>query len=303
MIASLVIILSAPGVPALDPPENNPRWTPRGPVHEVEEFILREGAEATLVQRARFSGTRRVKEIVRFVPNPDRPVTQSFSYDEEDRLVRWVARDPEGTMLWGYQYRYTPDGRLMQETEFDRNGRIAGNRAFLYYQDAQEFRTEESAYDASGELLWWMQRLRRIDAPEETWKMHYPDGRVITEGVRQFDVRDRVLREEEIDRATGNRTVTVFHYGRYDDPIRVEFFDSSGTLTRQEILEYDEQGNPTAHSIITVPENRRLTRRYYYRYDQYGNWIHRISWRIVTEDEALREIEQVTRERRFSYRH
>lgn len=286
----------------LDPPERNTLWIPAGPVREIEEFILRENAEAVPVQRARFSETHRIREIVRLTPDPSRPITQTFAYDEHDRLIRWEARDVEDTMLWGYRYRYTAEGRLMQETEFNRNGEIAGNRAFLYYQDDAGLRTEESAYDAAGDLLWWMQRVRKTDAPEEEWTMYYPDGRVITEGVRRFDYQDRVIHEEEIDRATGKRTVTVFHYNRHDVPVHVEHFDSAGRMMRRETFEYDRWGNPLVFHLDTPLEQRRLTRRYHYQYDQYGNWTRRIMWRIVTENETFREIEQITRERRFTYR-
>lgn len=293
---------------SLEPPENRPEWQPAGPVLEVEEVVLHRNSAAdtvpareTPVLRARFSPGGRIISLVRYAPDANRPVTQTFSYDDSGRLEQWTARTPEKAVLWEYRYRYTEQGRILQETEFDRFGRVAGNRAYLYHHEDNGTRTEESAYNEHGEVLWWMQRFYSFDAREESWSMYYPDGRIITEGLRRFDAQERVIHEEEIDRATGNRTITAYQYGQGDNPVLVEHLDSLDSVHRRDTFEYDQYGNITLHRQELPAENRSIVRRFDYQYDRFGNWTQRISWRIVTENGTLQNLEHVTRERRFVY--
>ncbi len=305
VLAVFITVLLHVPVSSLEPSDNLPEWVPRGPVLEVKEYRVPDPNVPDVrrpVQNARFSESGRIEKLVRYVPDHRRPVTQRFSYDAEDRLESWFAQDEQGAMLWGYRFRYTSEGDLMQETEFDREGDVAGHRAFLYYRDNGEVRVEESAYDSRGEVLWWMQRIRDTGFGGEEWSVYYPDGRVITEGVRKFDHLDRLVHEEEIDRTTNERTITTYEYDTGDRPIRVEHRDSTGSVTRSEEYQYDENGNPVLHRITTDSEERRIVRRYQYEYDRYGNWTRRESWYMVTEETRLRSIDQDVRVREFTYR-
>lgn len=262
-------------------------------------------AESRLAQTFVFSRECKLVKRVQFLPGRRRPVTQEFFYDENGRRETWVARDHTGATLWQYRYRYNEQGRLIQETEFDRDGHVAGQRAFLYHEENGTVRVEESAYDAFGAVLWWMQSVRstnaRDAAADEEWTVFFPDGRTITEGIRRYDHRERIVYEEEIDRTTDTRITKRYEYGARDRPTRIERRNSDDEILRVEEYRYDRQGNPVFHRTRIIPDDYHLTRRFEYRYDEYGNWIRRVGWSVVTTDGRLETVEQNIRVRRYEY--
>jgi antitoxin component YwqK of YwqJK toxin-antitoxin module len=305
-IALAAVLLPATTISSMEPAADDHRWVPSGPVKAVDEFIEREivhdGRHTQRVRRYVFSPEKKVTSIIRYEGPGGSPVTQTFEYDDEGHLVSWTARNANDTTLWGYRYRYNEEGRLLQETEFDRHGRVTGHRAFLYHTgESGETRLEESAYDATGGVLWWMHRTRAANNEDEQWSVYYPDGRVITEGLRRFDAQERLILEEEVDRTTGNRSITRYRYAGHHQPITVEHYSGKDVLQRREVFRYDERGNVTFHRITTATENNHTTRHYQYTYDEYGNWIRRVQWLVRTGETEMPAVERVIHIREFKY--
>ncbi|WP_018526081.1 hypothetical protein [Alkalispirochaeta alkalica] len=299
IIAILLPFLTPALLQGGTPAPRDPRWEPRGPVVEVREYLLgEEEDQEELVHRYRFDHQGKLTELVRHIPDPDAPVTQHFSYNDQGMLEHWLARDPSGQIIWGYRYRYDQEGTLLQETEYGPGETITGQRAFTSRQEGDTVRVEESAYDSSGEVLWWMQRLRTSETPGEDWSLYYPDGRIITEGSRLYDSQGRIIREEERDTAARTTTITTYRYNQGENPLRIEETDSDGTLLRREEFQYDQFGNPLLHRT-DIPADTVHTARYYqYEYDDHGNWTTRTIWNVRTRGDQLTA---VTRERRFRH--
>lgn len=307
VVAAGIALLTTAPLPAMEPTMGDHQWVPNGPVRAVDEFVEREQdrnrRSTRRVQRFTFSPQRKVTSITRYDGPRGSPVTQTFEYDDQGNLTSWTAKTGENTTLWGYRYRYNEKGRLLQETEFDRYGRVSGHRAFLYHTGEDgETRLEESAYDATGGVLWWMHRTRAANNEDEQWSVYYPDGRVITEGLRSFDAQGRLILEEEVDRTTGNRSITRYRYAEHRQPIRVDHYTGEDLLQRREDFRYDERGNVTFHRITTSNEGNHTTRHYQYTYDEFGNWIRRTQWLVRTGDTQLPAVERVIHVRQFEYR-
>ncbi|SIQ63472.1 hypothetical protein SAMN05920897_11220 [Alkalispirochaeta americana] len=297
----LMPLLASTAVQAGNSTPQDPRWEPRGPVREVLEYTS-EDEEERLINQYHFNRRGKLKELVRYIPNPDEPVTQTFSYNDQGLLEHWLARGPSGRVLWGYRYRYDQEGTLLQETEYGQGETISGQRVFTSQREGETVRVEESAYDSSGEVLWWMQRLRSTGNPGEDWSLYYPDGRIITEGSRLYDLEGRIIREEERDTTTQSSITTTYRYSQGDQPTRIEERNHDETLLRREEFQYDQFGNPLLHRISSASDESHTTRYYQYNYDDHGNWISRITWNVRTKENQLKAVTETRTIRRFTYR-
>lgn len=317
-LAGLVLValaLTAPTVAAIEPAfssgntrsasADDPRWNPHGPVAVVHEYVEADDAFPTnrrTVQRYKFSESGKLVELTRYYPDTERPISQSFTYDDEGRLTAWFARNADNNVLWGYRYRYNERGQLIQETEFGYNEHVVGHRAYLYHREDGMLRVEESAYDASGGVLWWMQRERSSHPDNESWSVYYPDGRVITTGTRTFDGHGNLVMEEEHDQISGHNSRTYYRYNPQGQVTLIEQFDRNDELQRHEEFQYDRHGNPTLHRIRMTSNGTYTTRFIQYDYDEYNNWVRNVQWTMRTEHAQLRVIEESVRIRRIEYR-
>ena len=227
--------------------------------------VLRESAaydeQGRIRRRTSFDHTGSFQTRTAYRHNDDGSLSAVTAYDEYDK------------QLWRHDYRY--DGtELQQEIYYNSGGNVEYTE--LYRYDGNGELIERARYSATGLPQWRTVYEHEPDEHRTVRTVYYGDGRIIRQGVEEYDSEGRKVREIRRDEVEETYEEVHFSYD-YRGRLAVErISDAGGVLHSVRRLRYDEHDNVVEDVVETF--DGTITRRtsYDYRYDRNDNWIARV---------------------------
>lgn len=273
----------------------------------LQELIRQNGFKLTF----EFDAGGRLRQRQSYRPDGSLELSDSFSWDDGNRVIGWTTRNASSTLT------HDDANRLLSETVTVEG--VSLTRSYTYYPNGQRKTytgpdgvTLTYAYDGNG-------KLSRVDIPgegtmsvaerqvTEAKKVVLPGGtvqeverngllaptRLRVRNPSQAVVFDQQSTYGQLDEVTSRTTQGQEIDYAYDDALRLLKADPTGWSGATETFEVDAAGNRLSDNRVQSPwvydDANRLTRRgdVSYQYDEAGNLI-------TKTDAALAEPQRTT---------
>ena len=195
------------------------------------------------------------------------------------------------------EYLYNEEGKLTDVIEYDKDGK-RGNQYVNTY-DQNGFKDSYSLF-YQGEMIFSKRSVFSIDSnlteicnldgngnPTECTFKKYNEKNQLIENVRQVNGQFYEMFTIDYD-DEGNRieekvfdefmNLTDWNLFKYENGQMVELkeMDGSGTLSRHEIRQYDDEGNHIKTTYYSNGGKALFSHEWEYIFDDHGNWIKKI---------------------------
>ena len=113
---------------------------------------------------------------------------------------------------------------------------------------------------------------------EENW--FNPDGRLFSKYTYKYDDKGNKLEENSFNSDGSLNSKYTYKYDDKGNKIELNYFNSDGSLFLKSTSKYDDKGNEIERNSFISDVNLDDKYTYKYTYDQQGNWIQRIAYKV-----------------------
>lgn len=210
-----------------------------------------EGYNQDLHQKTAYNSSGMIKSREIFNDSGDLMYTESYTYDEQNRILKIETLSDDETNYFLKEYEYTANGYTMTFSEHDA---LIQTIEYQLDQDKNIISQKETSY---------------VGNEYTTLKTNeYKNGLLVKQNVKFGN--------------DGN--VITFKYNDKNLPIEEVIYDLKNRLVSKKRRAYDEQKNIIEEYMYDQSGRIKMTHRIKYIYDEKGNWTTRTQYTNSIEE-------------------
>ena len=189
-----------------------------------------------------------------------------ITFNEKGNKLEENWFNPDGRLFSKYTYKYDDKGNKLEENSFNSDGSL--NSKYTYKYDDKGNKIESNLFNSDGRFSGMLTYKYDDKGNQIEANLFNSDGSLFSKYTYKYDDK-------------GNQ-------------IEKNSFNSDGRLFYKYTYKYDDKGNKLEENLLNSDVNLDDKYTYKYTYDQQGNWIQRIAYKVKNGVEKPSQIVERT---------
>jgi len=175
-----------------------------------------------------------------------------ITFNEKGNKIESNSFNSDGSLSFKYTYKYDDKGNIIESNSFNSDGSLSFKYTYKY--DDKGNQIESNSFNPDGSLS-FKYTCKYDDKGNQIESNSFnPDGNLVDKYTYKYDDK-------------GNK-------------IELNYFNSDGSLFLKSTSKYDDKGNEIERNSFISDVNLDDKYTYKYTYDQQGNWIQQIAYKV-----------------------